>query len=326
MRAVRATALSWCPEEDGGCSLSARVLITGASGFVGRHCIPLLVNRGFEVHAVARHSAQTATPDEVTWHRCDLLRQSAVEKLVSVTRPSHLFHLAWFTEPGAFWESPANLRWQSASIQLFNVFRKFGGRRILSTGSCAEYDWNAQPCREGFQENPGTQYGRSKVAICRYLQSLTNEDQLSTAWGRLFFLYGPAGHASRMPAAIILSLLNGQTARCTHGRQLRDFLFIQDAADALVNLLDSDLCGPVNIGSGQATRVLDMVHATAARIGREELLQIGAIAASPEEPAEIVADTSRLRNELEWQPEVSLEDGIRRTINWWKNQRQAGAA
>lgn len=259
-------------------------------------------------------------------HTCDLLQEQSVRKLIQTVRPSHLLHLAWFTEPGAFWSSPANFDWLTASTHLFAAFKEAGGRRIVGAGSCAEYDWTSEPCIEGCRERPATPYGRNKLAAFRYLKEMSRTANTSTAWARLFFLYGPFGHADRMPAAIITALLNGQPALCTHGQQLRDFLFIEDAADAIVSLLDSPVEGAVNIASGKPTRIVDLVQRIGHQLGSSDRLKIGALTASLDEPLLITADTTRLRRELLWQPKVSLEDGLQKTICWWKDKDLADSA
>src|SRR6266849_3237907 len=120
----------------------ARVLVTGASGFVGRQAVPLLVARGHEVIAVGRPDAETAPPKGVRFVTCDLLREGSAAELIDTHRPSHLLHLAWNVTPGRFWTDPDNLDWVSTSLRLFRAFAEQGGERFVGIGSCAEYDWS----------------------------------------------------------------------------------------------------------------------------------------------------------------------------------------
>src|SRR6187549_2510504 len=122
------------------------VLVTGATGFVGRHCLQLLQQRPFAVHAV-RHT-QSAAAGPVTWHQADLMDPAQVSRVVRDVQPSHLLHLAWTAKPGVFWESDDNLAWVQASIHLVREFVACGGRRLVAAGTCAEYDWNHEVCSE----------------------------------------------------------------------------------------------------------------------------------------------------------------------------------
>ena len=141
---------------------------------------------------------------------------------------------------------------------------------------------------------------------------------LSAAWGRIFFLYGPHEARARLVPSVILSLLDGQAARCTHGQQVRDFLHVEDVADAFAALLDSAVVGPVNVGSGQAVKIAEVVGAIAAQLGRPELVQLGAVAAPANDLPRVVANVRRLREEVHWSPRYDLESGLRQTIAWWR--------
>jgi nucleoside-diphosphate-sugar epimerase len=300
-------------------------LVTGATGFIGRHTLSRLAERGFDVHAVAR----SMPPDrsEATWHTTDLLEPGAAERLVRTIRPSHLLHLAWFATPGEFWSSPENHRWVEASTTLIREFAAAGGKRVVVAGTCAEYDWNSGLCVEGETPlEPATLYGHCKHVLHERTQQLAREAGIAAAWGRIFFVYGPHEHPDRLVASVICSLLRGAEARCSHGQQVRDFLHVADVADAFVALVASDAAGPVNIASGSPTRVRDIVELVAAAIGRRDLLRFGAVSTPPGDPPVLVADVRRLREELGWVPRFSLEEGVMQTVQWWREQRAHLAA
>jgi len=122
---------------------------------------------------------------------------------------------------------------------------------------------------------------------------------------------------------VVRSLLAGEAAECSAGTQSRDFLHTQDVADALIALVKSDLEGPINIGSGDAVSVRSVIEVVARVCGRPELVRFGARPTPPGEPQLLVADVSRLRNELNWRPSISLEDGVREVVNWWRIRRAA---
>jgi len=297
-----------------------RVLVTGGPGFIGRLCLPRLQAAGFEVHAVSSGKNKHADPG-ATWHVADLLDLKAIPSLVRAVQPTHLLHLAWCTEPGKYWTSPDNARWVAASIELALEFRQQGGRRAVFAGSCAEYDWRYGFCSEGTTPVvPKTFYGRSKVSLLQVVGDLTVPGSFTVAWGRLFFLYGPGERPERVVPSVIRSLLAGEPARCTAGDQIRDFLYAEDAADAFVTLLDSNLEGAVNIASGQPLRVRDLVSRIGEKLNRSDLLQLGVLPIAVDEPPLLVADVRKLAG-TGFRPAIDLDAGLDRSIAWW-NERQ----
>lgn len=299
-----------------------RVLLTGARGFIGRRCLPILVERGYEVHGVTSREVPAETGD-VTWHRADLLDSAQVSRLFRASKPTHLLHLAWVTTPGQYETSTNNVRWLTAGLDLIQAFADHGGYRAVGAGTCAEYDWSHGPCDERRTLlAPATLYAASKHALRLALEGVAGGRSLSAAWGRLFYLYGPGEHAARLVPSVVRSLLGGEMARCSAGTQVRDFLYVQDVADAYVTLLGSDVRGAINVASGSPTAVRDLVLAIADRLGRRDLVEFGAPA---NEPASLTAETGRLFGELGWRPEYDLESGLAETIDWWR-ERSAGVS
>lgn len=298
-----------------------RVLLTGATGFIGRHSVPLLQARGFEVHAVSTQAPDKSFQD-VQWHRTDLLALDRVPELVASVQPTHLLHLAWDATPGKYWTSVDNLRWVQSSLELVREFAGAGGRRVVMAGTCAEYDWTGDGrCVEGLTPLlPSTLYGTCKHALRLMLEAYSVQAGLSAAWGRVFFLYGPHEYPQRLVASVVRHLLRGERAPCSHATQRRDILYVEDVAAAFVSLLESEATGAVNIASGEAVELRTVISRIAEELHGNELVDFGALPISQSEPPLLVADVTRLKEEVGFQPRFTLEKGLRRTIDWWRAQ------
>jgi nucleoside-diphosphate-sugar epimerase len=297
-----------------------KVMVTGASGFIGRHALSTLIEHGFEVHAVASKALPNVSANW-EWHRANLLDATQIKDLVKTVQPTHLLHFAWQAVPGKYWTSEENFLWVQTSLELLRQFREQGGQRVVMAGTCAEYDWNYGYCSESVTpRNPDSPYGICKHVMQEMLRAYSESSGLSSAWGRIFFLYGPYEHPNRLVPSVIRSLLSGEPARCSHGNQIRDFLYVQDVADAFVALLDSNVAGTVNIASGKPIAIKEVVYQIAEQIGRLDLIQLGVIPVAAKEPPLLVADIGRLSNQVGWLPKYSLNAGLEQTISWWKSQ------
>lgn len=300
--------------------MKKRVLVTGATGFIGRHSLPRLRELGYDVHAVSSRRPLHEPGEGVIWHCANLLEPDGATLLVEKVRPTHLLHFAWYAVPGKYWTAPENLAWAKATMGLMQAFTDRGGQRAVMAGSCAEYDWKFDYYSEEFTPcRPATLYGACKHGTQLLFNAWSQQTDLSSAWGRIFFLYGPGEYPSRLIPSVINSLLRGEPARCTHGNQVRDFLHVEDAAAAFVALLDSEVKGAVNIASGIPVPLKDAVHAIADYLNRRGLVQLGALPASAGEPDALIADVGRLRNEVGFRPRFNLKEGIAGTIEYMRN-------
>lgn len=298
-----------------------KVLVTGATGFIGSHVLDILIaNDEYEVHAIT----SKATPPSITnciWHPIDLMNSTKVEELLCGVRPTHLLHFAWYTTPGEYWTSTENFSWVQASLELLRQFKKYNGQKVVMAGSCAEYDWNYGYCSEFITPTkPNTPYGTCKQALQNMLEVYSKQTGLSSAWGRNFFIYGPHEHPERLIPSVIRKLLLGEIFYLSHSKHIRDFLYVEDVADAFVSLLESDVSGPVNVASGEPIMLEDIVSKVSKKLNRQDLIKLSNENSASNEPHLLIANVDRLHNEVDWEPKWDLERGLDKTIEWWKKE------
>jgi nucleoside-diphosphate-sugar epimerase len=299
----------------------SRVLLTGATGFVGGNALSALTDAGHEVHAVARHRGPQRPG--VTWHEVDLL--AGCEPLAEI-EPEILVHLAWYAEHGEFWSSPENLRWVEASLALLRAFAATGGRRVVIAGTCAEYEWAREVYAEDAPLIPATLYGAAKHGLHVVAAAFAEQLGISLAWGRLFFLYGPHESPQRLVPSLARALLAGERAPMTAGTQRRDFMHVADAGAAFALLADSDVQGSINLATGEGVELRELARLIAAHAGGEELLELGALAMREGDPPSLVADARRLHDELGFTERMTLTSGLKDTVAWWARMRDPGGA
>jgi nucleoside-diphosphate-sugar epimerase len=300
----------------------SRILLTGATGLIGSRAIAPLLEAGHEVHALIRGVPPEGHPggSGVSWHSVDLLDEQAMRSAIREIEAEDLLHLAWYTEHGRFWSAPENLAWVGATLNLVRRFHESGGARAVLAGSCAEYEWGADTiCSETDTPlRPATLYGVAKRATHMVASAYAERARLGLAWGRIFLCYGPGEDERRLVPSVVRPLLAGREAEVGDGAQRRDLMYTEDVARAFVALLESPVLGAVNIASGEEIAVADVVAIIAEEVGHPELVRLGALPRREGDPQRLAADVERLREEVGFEPRVTLEHGIRDTVAWWR--------
>jgi nucleoside-diphosphate-sugar epimerase len=297
-----------------------KVLVTGASGFIGQPCLQALKRRGFEVHAVSSR-LPVQKPANVAWHTVDLLNKDEVTELITRVEPAYLLHLAWYVEHGKYWSSPQNLTWVQATLDLADQFLKQGGQRLVCAGTCAEYDWKHKLLKEDETPlNPHTLYGACKAGLQTILNQWSKTMGVSFAWGRIFFPYGPHENANRLIPSTVLSLLRKEKATCNNPELERDFIYVDDLAEMFAEIVDGNYSGPINLASGTPVKLGKVVELIAEMLGASDLVEFGSNSKNGAEPPVLIADTSKHESAMKQLAKTSLEEGLQQTISWWQSQ------
>lgn len=297
-----------------------RILLTGANGFVGRQVLAALPN-DIELHFVSRSGKGTGAGN---WHKADLRNPEAAAQLVHHIKPTHLTHLAWNTERGAFWHAEDNLQWRDAGIAMVRAFAESGGQRLVITGTGAEYDADAtSPISENIAAlNPATLYGKAKRDLFLAASEIATAYNMSFAWPRIFNAYGAGEPAGRLVPSIINALLQEKVAKCSSGVQRRDFVDSRDLGNAIAALIFCDISGSINLGSGNQTTIGDIASMIGHLMERPKLIELGALPDRKGEPQIHIPDLTRMRDELKYKPKINYKSGLQDAIGWWRAHPQ----
>jgi nucleoside-diphosphate-sugar epimerase len=302
----------------GSVSEERRLLLTGATGFLGRHILSAAIKAGYEVHASARNAGKRlpSSASSVTWHHLDLRDRDAAEVLVKKVAPSHMVNAAWDTRHGTYWTSDENQDWLATASSMIVAFGRSGGRRFVQIGTCAEYAWGSgEPLDESAPEVPATPYGRAKLAVHRFLQEEAARTGFEAATARIFFAFGPHENPSRLIPALCRALHERRNCRIANPGQVRDPLFVTDAALAVVAILESmHIRGAVNVGSGDRLTLGEVGRFLETCSGTSGLLDLNSDESTSTDM--LAAEISKLRS-TGWTSSVSIWQGLRKSYQWW---------
>lgn len=310
-----------------------RVLVTGATGFVGAHLAARLVALGAEVHATLRESSDPwrlralGVLAAVNLAACDLTEPDAVRRLLERVRPSHVLHLAAAVNVARDPELvPLMLATNvQATYHLLAAAMAVGVTCFVNTGSSEEYGESRAPFRESEKVSPVSPYSWSKAAATELCTTLHRTCAWPLVTVRPFLTYGPLQTSDMLVPATIRHCLHGRPFPVTAGEQTRDFNYVADIVEGylLAATVPAAIGGIFNLGSGREHRVREVVAQIAGLLGRPDLPQYGALPYRPGEVMHFYCDNSLACRVLGWQPRVELAAGLERTVAWYRAYEQA---
>lgn len=291
-----------------------KITLTGATGFIGQHLSRRLMSDGYDVSALILPGEKSQLPSHVTCLPVDITDATGVTDALQAFTPTHIIHLAavGVTSPGLSFHESWRVNVQGVINVLEAVQTLPAVERVLLVGS--SYEYGAR--RSDDEVDPVNAYGASKLAGWAYARAAYNLWHLPVVWVRPFQVYGPGQPVHTLVPAAIHAALAGEDFRMTPGAQQRDFIYINDLIDGLVAVLfQKDLAGrTLDLATGQLTPLIDVVTAIWKLTGAQGRILAGALPYRSGEVPAIPANVHRTRLLTNWEATVSLEQGLRWTI------------
>jgi len=294
-----------------------RTLVTGANGFIGAHLCRRLRKEGAEVHAVYRSRRPNERDADHWWH-ADLAELKDVQRILRGAAPNVIFHLASHVKgaPGLEHVLPTFQSNLQSTVNLLTVAAETNRPRVVLTGSLAE------PEVENGELFPSAPYAAAKWACTGYARMFHALYKLPTVIARVFMVYGPAQiDLTKLIPYVTLSLLQGKSPKISSGDRLVDWIYVSDVVNGFVALAESPNVdgATVDLGSGSLISIREIVRQLAKVIGNGIEPEFGALPDRPMEPTR-TARTADALARIGWKPEVSLQEGLKRTVDWYRRE------
>ena len=272
--------------------MTRRILVTGATGFVGKQVVCALSQRPIQLRCVVRERNNdtaylSSAGNEIVVSE-DLFAESSQWWAQQCESIDTVVHIAWYAEPGRYLQSPKNMDCLTGSLNLALGAAQAGVKRFIGVGTCFEYDVSANVLSADTPLKPTTPYAGAKAALYLGLENWLPMHSVEFAWCRLFYLYGEGEDPRRLVAYLRSKLEKGEPALLTSGEQIRDFLDVADAGKLLADVVLSNQTGAVNICSGEPITVRQLAEQIADQYQKRDLLIFGARPDNSLDPARVV--------------------------------------
>ena len=296
-----------------------KILLTGATGFIGSTFARIAVARGHAVAGLVLPTEKVPAALEQSPHFTAIRGslQSLPWNEVEAFHPETCIHAAWITTPGIYLESPENYKFLEHSIEFLRQVRERGTNHIVALGTCIEYRITHEPLSEEHSPiDPTTVYSRCKNELRLKLEEDARRDPFRLCWARVFYPYGPGEHPSRLCSSILTRLTREEKVVLKTPQSTKDYIFIEDLAEALLTVTEARFEGIINLGTGVGVSVREIAKTLSTMLGREHLVE-EASEASVDPLGYVVADASRILG-LGWKPAHTIELGLRELMKLQK--------
>lgn len=300
---------------------SIPVLITGAEGFIGSHLARRLAREGARVTALVRPGSDFSRladlEGRIGIHPLDIRRREELAALAADASPRLVFHLAAVTDPSRSPEGmerclEVNL---GGTLNLLRALEQHPCERLVVTDTAEIYGRNPAPFREDMAPDPVSPYSLTKAMATLLCRTWAAAYGFPVTILRLFLVYGHGQGGERFLPQLISAGISGRPFRMTRGEQTREYTYIDDVTDGLLQAARRGPPGEiVNLGSGEEISLGELVELTGKILGRRIVLDPDRLPYRENEIRRFVGDHSRARRILDWRPRTGLEEGLGRTI------------
>lgn len=304
---------------------NVKVLITGASGFIGSHLARRLVALGARVSGIVKPQADIWRIKDiaarVSLESADMRDYAQVKAAVRRCRPQKVFHLAARVNVARSWEYSREM-FDTNLLGTMNLVQAIEGGEcdcFVNSGTCEEYGDNPTPFREDQCPNPVSPYSASKAAATLFCGMIYKTKKVPVVTLRPFLTYGPQQVSNMLIPYVIQKALLSQDIEMTKGEQTREFNYVTDIVDGYIraSVTPHALGEVINIGNAKEYKIIDVVRMILKMLGNPVKPKAGALAYRPGETMHFYCDNTKARTILKWKPKVSLEEGLKKTIEWY---------
>ena len=272
--------------------MKKRILITGASGFVGRQVLKYLTTENVSLTLVVREDkellfANNSMVESIIFTK-DLFTETDEWWANVLNRIDTIIHLAWYVQPGKYLDAPQNIDCLIGTLNLAKGSIRAGVRRFIGIGTCFEYDLSQGVLTVETRLKPLTPYASAKVALYIALSSWLTENSIEFSWCRLFYLYGEGENEHRLAPYVHKQLQNGEIVELTSGKQIRDYLDVSEAGARIAQIALGVQTGPMNICSGNPITVREFVENIADKYEARHLLRFNVMPDRVNDPSHVV--------------------------------------
>jgi UDP-glucose 4-epimerase len=299
-----------------------RVLVTGASGFIGFPLVRCLVKQGDEVLALSRSDSTSQLASSIKWLKADLTSPKTYQNIIENFAPEVVIHLAWQGIPDYSFDTSRNNLNKSLDLLAF-IIGLDSCKKIIVSGSCWEGNTLNGTCLETTVGEAKDHFTWAKHALYSWLKMVCKQKNIQLAWMRIFYVYGPRQRSESLIPTILDKLNNKQLPNLQTPKNANDFVFIDDVAKAFVEATAVNYESRVyNLGSGESTPVLEVCRIAEKIVLGSDLLTQEMETKFEDATCDIDywADCSQSKKHLGWQKTTSLEEGIKQTWEWLRAQ------
>jgi nucleoside-diphosphate-sugar epimerase len=302
-----------------------RILVTGAAGFIGAavtrelltrdHRLLLLLRPGSDRRRLAGVLGRVVVVD------ADLDRPQSYDAAVRAFAPHAVAHLAWTgVGGGSVLNADEQIANVTAATSLYRAAWQSGATAFIGVGTQYEYDSTPGTVSEDRPTRPAQLYGAAKLSTYLLLDRLAERDGVAFAWLRLFFCYGPGDKEDRLLPYLVGKLLRGEKPSLTEGEQICDYVHVEDVARAVAACIGSRPRGAFNLGSGRAVPLRTIIELARDAIDPSLPLGFGDLPYRADQIMRFEADIAALTCSTGWRPSVSLEEGVRGMVAWYRDR------